>query len=273
MKLVSVIVVAYRSADTIAETLESIKNQTYEDIELIISDDCSPDETVTVARQWIAENQGAFRACGLVTTKQNTGIPGNINRALRHVNGAYVKILAADDRMAPDAVAEYVRFCEANPEALPIARVKLFSEGETAASSVRAYCDRCWELAQKDYKEQYRMLLKQNWIVAPAASFYPMEALRRLGGYDERYRWFEDYPMNLTLMHEGYRWGFIDKELVDYRISGQSITGSRQLQLKKTEMRFFFRKRMWYMMQAGMGWEAIKQMKSWMKVLLIKTED
>lgn len=268
MKLVSVIVVAYRSADTIIETLESIKNQTYEDMELIVSDDCSPDETVAAARQWIAENRGAFRACGLVTAKQNTGIPGNINRALRHANGMYVKILAADDRMAPDAVAEYVRFCEANSEALPLARVKLFAEEKTDDASVQAYCDRCWELAQKDYKEQYHMLLKQNWIVAPAASFYPMEALRKLGGYDERYRWFEDYPMNLALMHEGYRWGLIDKELVDYRISGQSITGSRQLQLKKTEMRFFFRKRMWYMMQAGMGWEAIKQMKSWGKVLM-----
>lgn len=268
MKLVSVVVVAYRSADTIVKTLESIRNQTYEDIELIVSDDCSPDETVTIARRWIADNQPAFRACGLVTAKQNTGIPGNINRALRRANGMYVKILAADDCMAPDAIAEYVRFCEANPKALPIARVKLLAEAQTDVSSVQAYCDRCCVLSRKAYEEQYHMLLKQNWIVAPAASFYPIEALRELGGYDERYRWFEDYPMNLALMHEGYRWGFVDKELVYYRISGQSITGSRQLELKKAEMRLFFRKRMWYMLQAGMGWEAAKQMKSWLKVFM-----
>ena len=50
MKLVSVIVLSYRSAETIVETLDSIKSQTYPNIELIITDDCSPDNTVQVVR-------------------------------------------------------------------------------------------------------------------------------------------------------------------------------------------------------------------------------
>lgn len=50
MKLVSVIVLAYRSAETIIETLDSIKNQTYPNIELIVTDDCSPDNTVQVVQ-------------------------------------------------------------------------------------------------------------------------------------------------------------------------------------------------------------------------------
>ena len=53
MKLVSVVVLAYRSADTIIETLESIKKQTYPKIELIVTDDCSPDNTVEVVENWI----------------------------------------------------------------------------------------------------------------------------------------------------------------------------------------------------------------------------
>lgn len=268
MKPVSVIVVAYKSADTIVKTLESIKDQTYENLEIIVSDDCSPDDTVAVAKRWIDENKDAFRSCRLVTAQKNTGIPGNINRALEHANGVYTKLLAADDYMTPDAIAEYVRFCEENPETMPIAKVHLFSGEGADCAAVQAYCDRCYALAGKGYQEQYHMLLKQNWIVAPAASFYPIEVLKGIGGYEEHYRWFEDYPMNLTLMHKGYRFGLIDKELVYYGISGQSITGSRQLQLKKTEMKLFFRKRMWYMLQAGMGWEAVKQMKSWLKVLL-----
>lgn len=268
MKLVSVVVAAYQSAGTITGTLESIKKQTYENIELIVSDDCSLDDTVSIARRWIGENRGAFQACGLVTAKQNTGIPGNLNRALAHVNGVYVKFLAADDELAPDAIAEYVNFCETNPDVMPISKVKLLTEPAADCSAVQGYCDRCYALAREAYQEQYRVLLKQNWIVAPAASFYPIAVLKKLGGYEERYRWFEDYPMNLTLMHAGYRYGLLDKELVYYRVSGQSITGSRQLQLQKTGMHFFFRKRMWYMIQAGMGWEAVKQSRSWIKVLM-----
>lgn len=51
MKLVSVIVLSYRSAETIVETLDSIKNQTYPNIELIVTDDASPDNTVQVVRK------------------------------------------------------------------------------------------------------------------------------------------------------------------------------------------------------------------------------
>ena len=271
MKLVSVIVLAYKSAKTIAQTLDSIKNQTYQDIELIITDDCSPDHTVEETQRWLADNEGALPKMRLVTTQQNTGIPGNINRALKYAQGAYVKLIAADDYMARDAVAEYVKFCEKNPKVIPIAKVHLFSDdnvGETVDfEAVENYCKRCYEFAaETDYKKQYRMLLKQNCIVAPSGSFYPIEIIQKLGGYDERYRWFEDYPMNLKIMHEGYRCGLIHRELIYYRISGGSITASQQMRLKKTEMKLFFRERMFYMMQAGMGWEAVKQLQYWVQI-------
>lgn len=272
MKLVSVVVLSYRSAETIVETLDSIKNQTYPNIELIITDDCSPDHTVEIAGQWIRDNQGALSEMKLVTTQQNTGIPGNINRALAQATGEYIKLIAADDYMTTDAIAEYVAFCEQNPKAIPIAKVHLFAEEEADFSDVQGYCDRCYEFAKKNYKEQYEMLLMQNRIVAPSGSFYPMEVIRECNGYDEHYRWFEDYPMNLKVMHKGYRCGLIDKELVYYRMSAKSITASQQLRLKKTEMKLFFRQKFWYMWQAGMGWEAVKQCKYWIKIALKKEE-
>ena len=272
MKLVSVVVLSYRSAETMVETLDSIKNQTYQNIELIITDDCSPDNSVEVAKQWIDENQGCLSSIKLVTTEKNTGIPGNINRALKQATGDYLKLIAADDYMTKDAIEEYVNFCEQNPKAIPIAKVHLFADQEADFSDVQGYCDKCYEFAGKNYKEQYRMLLMQNRIVAPSGSFYPMQVIRDCNGYDEHYRWFEDYPMNLKVMHKGYRCGFIDKELVFYRMSAKSITASQQLRLKKTEMKLFFRQKFWYMFQAGMGWEAVKQSRYWIKIAL-KKED
>ncbi|MDE6917678.1 MAG: glycosyltransferase, partial [Lachnospiraceae bacterium] len=62
MKLVSVIVLSYRSAQTIVETLDSIRNQTYPNIELIVTDDCSPDDTVQVLRAWMEQNEGTLTA-------------------------------------------------------------------------------------------------------------------------------------------------------------------------------------------------------------------
>ncbi|MDE7476709.1 MAG: glycosyltransferase [Lachnospiraceae bacterium] len=273
MKLVSVIVLSYKSAETIVQTLDSIKGQDYGNIELIITDDCSPDNTVETVREWIAKNKGILSNIKLVTAKQNTGIPGNINRALRHSCGDYIKLIAADDYMAVNAISAYVNFCEHNPRAIPIAKVHLFSDEKVDFTEVASYCERCYAFAGKTYQEQYHMLLMQNCIVAPAGSFYPMEVIKKVGGYDEHYRWFEDYPMNLKVMHAGYRCGLIDEELVYYRISGNSITASQMSRLKKTEMKLFFREKMKYMVQAGMGIEALKQSRYWMKVALAKGVD
>lgn len=272
MKRVSVIVLAYRSADTIVQTLDSIRQQDYGNIELIVTDDCSPDNTVETAQDWIKKNSGAFAEARLVTTKKNTGIPGNINRALEQASGEYIKIIAADDYMTADALSAYTAFCEHNPEAVPIARVRLFSDDAADFTDIEKYCAQCYAFAKQDYTSQYHMLLTKNRIVAPAASFYPMELVRRLGGYDETYRWFEDYPMNLKVMHAGYRFGFIDKELVGYRISGKSITASQLTQLKKAEMRLFFKEKAKYMVQAGMGLDALKQSKYWIKIALSKNK-
>ena len=82
------------------------------------------------------------------------------------------------------------------------------------------------------------MLLMQNRIVAPSATFYTMDFLKQVKGYDEEYKWFEDYPMNLKVMHAGYRFGLIDEEIVWYRMSEKSVTASQQMRLKKTEIIF-----------------------------------
>ena len=54
--LVSICVITYNSSKTVVETLESIKNQSYSNIELVVSDDCSPDNTVELVQQWLEKN-------------------------------------------------------------------------------------------------------------------------------------------------------------------------------------------------------------------------
>lgn len=268
MKLVSVVIQAYNSQDTICETLDSIKKQTYPNIELIITDDKSRDNTVDVARTWLERNKSDFTSVKLITTESNTGIPGNNNRALKQVTGEYVEFLAADDYMMPNAIEELVTFCENNPRMIPISKVRFFSDEACNLSAVRKYCEVCYEFAQMDYKEQYHQLLMQNRVVSPAASFYPIEIIRELDGFDEHYKCFEDYPINLKLMKHKYQFKLLDKELIGYRISTKSITGSDLTPVKKDEIKLFFREKMWYMFQAGMGLEALKQSRYWIKLAL-----
>ena len=57
--LVSVVVITYNSEKYILETLESIKTQSYKNLELIISDDCSKDDTVMICRDWLDNRSSA----------------------------------------------------------------------------------------------------------------------------------------------------------------------------------------------------------------------
>ena len=78
--LVSVPVVTYNSANTILETLESIKAQTYPNIELIISDDCSTDNTIELCLEWLELYKERFTRTEVLTVEKNTGVSANVNR-------------------------------------------------------------------------------------------------------------------------------------------------------------------------------------------------
>jgi alpha-1,3-rhamnosyltransferase len=265
MKLVSVIIQSYNSSETIIRTLESVRTQTYPDIELIITDDKSKDNTLEVVQKWMADHKEYFTDIKLVTTQENTGIPGSNNRALKVATGDYVEFLAADDYMESNAIEEYVKFCENNNGVIPIAKVKLFSDDDNCDfTSVEKYCENCYKFARLNRKNQYRNLLVKNMIVAPAAAFYPMVLLKKLKGFDERF-WIEDYPINIKILKNGYKFELLDICLINYRISSGSIMGASQSLVQDAEAKIFFRLKFWYLLEAGMIREALGQAKSWIK--------
>lgn len=264
--LVSAVVLTYNSSDTVIETLESIKAQTYSPLELVICDDCSQDETKSLIEEWLKENESRFYNVKRVYAEANTGLSGNMNRGLREASGKYIKYMAADDLLSPDAIEKYTEFAQTHDKVIPIAKVWLIAEDGKDVSSVQSYCEKCYMTAKENREIQYKKMLFTNWIVACAADFFEKKVLLDLGGYDEHYRLIEDYPMHMKLLKNGYSFGFIDAELTGYRVSASSITGSRAQELKRTEMKIFFRQKFWYMFQNGMGWEAIKQTKYWLKI-------
>ena len=100
-KLVSVRVVSYNSAQTILDTLESIRKQTYQNIELIVSDDCSKDNTVELVYNWLEANKSRFVRTELITVPFNTGTSANVNRSIKACHGEWIKGIAADDILFP----------------------------------------------------------------------------------------------------------------------------------------------------------------------------
>jgi alpha-1,3-rhamnosyltransferase len=108
--LVSIVIITYNSAKYVLETLESVKAQTYEKIELVISDDCSTDDTVEVCQRWIEENKDRFIATKIVTVAKNTGVAPNCNRGVRASKGEWLKLCAGDDLLLPECIQDNLQF-------------------------------------------------------------------------------------------------------------------------------------------------------------------
>lgn len=226
--LVSVVVITYNSSATVVETLDSIKDQTYQNIELIISDDKSTDDTVQVCEEWLKENSERFVYSEIVTTEVNTGVSGNLNRGIKASCGEWIKSIAGDDLLIPTAIEEYVKFIYEHTADVKmcVSDVEPFSSTEIVPQSVKDTYKRYFQYAQEPYEQQYRRVLCQLVFVGPAY-FYSRELYNEVNGFSEEYENGEEWPFVYKILKKGYRIYTINKKLICYRVSNTSLCRSQ----------------------------------------------
>jgi len=243
LPLVSVPVITYNSSKTVIETLDSVSNQTYSDIELIVSDDCSTDNTVEVCREWVEKHKERFVRTKILVTERNTGVAANLNRAESVCKGGWVKPIAGDDLLLPNCIKDLVDCVGTHPKALIIiGQMQVMGGDEDFRNSFYKVLKRNFEqLSQLSHEELYERVLEGNGIPAPAV-FYSKTLLDRYGKLnDERIVFIEDWPKWIKLLRDGFFPVFLDKEVVRYRLGG--ISGSvvwDSLALYKDKRRIFF---------------------------------
>lgn len=223
--LVSIAIGAYNSSKTIIETLESAKAQTYQNLELIVSDDCSTDNTVELCREWIEKNAERFVRAEILTVPVNTGIPANCNRKATAARGEYLKGIAGDDILLPNCIEDNVAFMQKNPEAqIVFSCVKEFCGNANEREFFEEYPDdnnRAY--FKKSAREQFEAFAKSNfWVPAPSG-FVKTEFLKQ-NPYNENYPAMEDLPQWCKLTRAGIRLYFMDKLTVLYRVNSGSVS-------------------------------------------------
>ncbi len=217
-KLVSVAVITYNSAQTILETLESIKIQTYPELELIISDDCSTDNTISVCQQWINSNKARFYQTKIIEAPANTGISANCNRAEDACIGDWVKLIAGDDILLPECIETYMQHVAERKDCPCIfSRVQCFSafDGKT----IGYYKSFDYSFFSLTREKQLNHLIYNGNCIPAASAFFNISLMRKLGiRNDERIPFLEDLPRWINILNAGYRLEYIDRNLVRYRV-------------------------------------------------------
>lgn len=221
--LISVDVIAYNSSEFILDLLESIKAQTYQNIELIVSDDKSSDNTVVLCEEWIEQNRGRFVRAEVLVPEHNTGTAGNYNRALFASNGEWVKFIDADDILLPNCLEDCVDYVTQTPEAKVVfSDVLCFTDINNLGNN--HFVSR----KEKDFfelnaYEQFKILLKSNRMPCPSA-FINTQLLKE-NPYQEEYLILEDAPKWIDLTRKNNKFYYFDKVTAGYR---NCISVSRQ---------------------------------------------
>lgn len=104
--LVSVVIPAYNMAAYIGEAIESLLNQTYKSLEIIVIDDGSIDSTAEIVRRYPVR----------YVKQANAGPSVAKNHGLLLATGDYIAVLDADDRSHPERIARQVAFLDENPK-------------------------------------------------------------------------------------------------------------------------------------------------------------
>lgn len=248
--LVSVPVITYNSAKFVLETLESIKAQTYQNIELIISDDCSTDNTVELCQKWVDENKERFVRTQIITSDVNTGVSANGNRGRAACQGEWIKGIAGDDLLMPDCVESCVDYVQTHPNITYLfGRIEVFGASEERNNY---YTNNVFDYSFFDLSidaQLERLIFGENCIPA-STCFANANRSRELGiKNDERIPLLEDWPKWINILEKGVKLEFLDKVVVRYRIHEGSLSSSSRASLKSVEsmqlFNFYYRFPIW----------------------------
>ena len=223
--LVSVVVLAYNSSSTIIETLNSVKEQTYGNIELIITDDGSLDTTIDICKQWLALNEKDFHDCKLITTEVNTGLPANCNRALHASTGEWIKFIAADDSLKRECIEINVKYISANTEVEILQTnaevyIDIFDPSRfscTLPNNFKEFFD------LDEGRNQYDFLKDKGYPLCTPSIFLKKCIIQQIGGFDERFNFIEDMPLWLKLTKINIKIFYYPVSTVNYRSHDKSI--------------------------------------------------
>ena len=221
LPIVSVVCSCYNHKDYIIETLNAVVNQTYKNIELIVVDDCSHDNSVQVINEWLID----FPNVQFIQNPKNLGLNKSFNQAVKMSKGAYLIDLAADDLMLPNFVEDLMTvFLSENKQELALAfgnASEINENGEVLATIIGA------EMVPKVHKAiakgYYPYLLGDSKYICSVSAMYNRTVFEELGGYDENLH-FEDFDFWLRATRN-YKIAFIEKMLI-HKIVLENSMGS-----------------------------------------------
>ena len=235
--MVSICIPTYNGERYLRDTLDSVSKQTYTDLEIIINDDCSSDETVIVANNYAKYD----KRIKIYQNTKNIGLVQNWNKTIRYASGKYLKLMCQDDLLYEMCILEQMQVLEKYQE------VSLVT---TASFIIDDYGKKYFKRKEfnKDIIIDGKKIIKKsissgkNFIGEPSLIMYRKEAIKKVGIYNEKYNYVPDWEFSLRLLELGNLY-YLSNPHASFRVSKQTETGNlfgrKYLSTLKEEFAFF----------------------------------
>ncbi|AFY54116.1 putative glycosyltransferase [Rivularia sp. PCC 7116] len=227
---ISVIIPVFNGEVTIGETINSILNQTFRDIEIIIINDGSTDDTLATIKEISDSRIKIF-------SYPNAGLSASRNRGISQAKGEYISFIDADDLWTTDKLELQWKALQENPQA-------------AIAYSWTDYIDESSQFLKSGRRikangDVFSKLLVINFLENGSNPLIHRKALEKVGGFDESLAAAEDIDMWLRLA-ANYEFVCVEKPQILYRTSTSSMSANLRRQenacLTVTERAFSYPK-------------------------------
>jgi GT2 family glycosyltransferase len=219
--LVSVIIPAYRAAESIAATLDAVLAQSFKEYEIIVVNDGSPDS------EELEKALEPYRDRIVYLRQENQGPGGARNTGIQAARGQYVALLDADDLWLPGHLAAQLAVLEADPSIdMVYADARIFGDVPEAGRTVMELCPSTGEVT-------FERLVTRQCTVHICVSLCRRETLLRAGLFDPVFRGTEDIDMWLRIARQGGRIAYQRRVLGCYRRHAGSLSSNQVSMLEE----------------------------------------
>ena len=208
--LVSIITPAFRAASVIGETIKSVIAQTYPNWEMLIAEDCSPDDTHEVIRQWALTEPRVK----LIAMERNGGPALARNAALELAEGRWIAFLDSDDLWLPDKLERTIAHAQKHKAALVFTGFRrISSDGNATGRYVGV-----------PVTLSYRQLLS-NTAIATSTVVLDRHVV---GDVRMKKTYYDDFDCWLQILKRGQLAFGLDEDLMRYRVMDQSVSRNKR---------------------------------------------
>ena len=216
--LVSVIIPAYNAEKIVRFTLDSVINQTYKNLEIIIVNDCSKDRTLDVLNEYAKKD----KRIKVMSNEKNSGVAETRNNALKSATGDYIAFVDADDVWNIEKIEKQLNFMTENNYKLTYTSVQFIDNDGNLTGQKFIVPE----------EVTFNKLLKQN-VITLSSAMISKEVLGERVFHDDHLH--EDFIMWLEILKSDVEKAYGIKEvLVDYRLTPGSKSRNKWKSLKMT---------------------------------------